>query len=397
MEKSTLGEKMYKRELGLAQQISKKATFFLFGPRQTGKSYLLKHELPDALYIDLLHGPTRRILNKNPEKIEDMARSSINDQQHIIIIDEIQKIPELLDEVHRLIENDDYKNISFILTGSSSRKLRQSNANMLGGRAQRIYFFPLTWKEISSAEHFDFNKYLLVGGLPSIYSNHDWRDKIEAYVNIFLNEEIAQECKVRNIQGFERFLQTAAQYSGEMINYSNIASDAQLSESSVRNYFQILEDTLIGYRLPPWQSPIRKAITTEKFYFFDLGIKWALCNISQIPQKTPLFGVAFEHFIINEIRAYNSYRDKKAKIYFWRDYDKHEVDIIINGNIAIEIKGTENIQFKHTKDLKYLAQAATLEKKIIIALESIKRTDSNGIQVYPWETFMLDLWNDLIF
>lgn len=358
------------------------------GARQTGKSSLIKKSLQDCFYINLLNSSERIPLQSEPARIQNIAKLHSN---KVIVIDEIQKIPSLLDEVHSLIESD--KNLRFLLTGSSSRKLKKEGANMLAGRARMLRLHPLTFYEISTSETFDLDRALLHGLLPAVYLSDEPEEMLGDYIDVYLRDEIAEECRIRNLDGFERFLYAAAHMSGSMINYSNIANDAGLPESSVRSYFQILDDSLVAYRLDPWQSPIRKAVRTQKFYLFDIGIKWQLQGVKNIQPKTPQWGDAFEHFIIQEVIAYKDYKRKRVRLSYWRDKHKNEVDLIIDDRIAIEIKTTTRINRKDLRGLVAIKNESSWQMRIVVSFDQLSQITNEGIYCYYYEDFLKKLWD----
>jgi uncharacterized protein len=378
---------MFQRLLNLESLLEKKS-FFLFGPRATGKSFLIKHQLGDkALVIDLLQSELYLRLSTNPELLESM----VTDNPHrYVVIDEVQKIPILLNEVHRLIEN---KKIRFLLTGSSARKLRHGHVNLLAGRAWEANLFPLTSQEIPD---FDLTRYLHFGGLPPIYASKFPHEELLAYVNTYLKEEIQVEALVRKIPAFSRFLQMSALTSGTMLNFASISNDAGIPATTVREYYQILEDTFIGFMVPAWQkTQKRKAVSTGKFYFFDLGVKNTLAQISQIDPRSDLYGQAFEHFIAMELRAYISYNRLHQTLSYWQTQQGHEVDFIVGDDIAIEVKTTSKVSRKHLKGLKRLAEENICNKYYLISHDKINRQEGE-IKIIYWQDFLKDLWSGKI-
>lgn len=365
-----------------------KKSFFLIGPRATGKSYLIRTQLTNkALVINLLHSALYIRLLNNPSELESIIDAQ---DKKIIVIDEIQRVPDLLNEVHRMIEE---KNLVFLLTGSSVRKLKGENVNLLAGRAWQANLFPLTSQEI---DNFDLERYLLYGGLPAIYSSEYPQEELYSYVETYLREEIQAEALVRKIPSFSRFLKVSALTSGEILNFTNIASDAAVPASTIKEYYHILEDTLIGFMLPAWTKSIkRKAISTAKFYYFDIGVKNTLAEIKTIDLNSNLYGQAFEHFIILEIRAYLSYKRTKKNLYYWRSKHGHEVDVIIENDIAIEIKSTKYISDKHLKNLSYLAEEKIIKKYFILSNDPINRKVGN-IEIMNWQDFIKLLWANMI-
>ena len=372
------------RTLNLKQLMDKKS-HFLFGPRATGKSSLIKHDLGDqALIIDLLHSETYMRLMGNPSQIESMI--ALNEKP-FVVIDEIQRVPELLNEVHRLIEN---RHTRFLLTGSSARKLKRQGVNLLAGRARQAELFPLTWHEYSN---FHLSRYLQYGGLPMVVLSDEPEEDLDAYVHTYLEEEIKAEALVKNLPAFSRFLQLSALTSGTTLNYTSIASDAGVSSMTLREYYQILEDSFLGFSVLPWQQSIkRKAIATARFYYFDTGVKNRLAGIHAIPEQSDLFGQAFEHFIAMELRAYISYFRKKLPLCFWRTSDGHEVDFIIGDQVAIEVKSAKKISSKHLKGLRYLMEENKIEKYYLVSQDPIALKEE-GIYILPWENFLKRLWD----
>jgi len=378
----------FKRLLNLPNLLKKKS-HFLFGPRATGKTFLIKAEFTKEIaVIDLLESSLYFRLSSNPGELESIIMAS--DDPTMAIIDEVQRIPELLNEVHRLIEN---RGIRFLLTGSSARKLRHNQANLLAGRARQAELFPLTYAEIPE---FNLERYMQYGGLPMIYQSADPSDDLHAYVNTYLKEEIQAEALVRRLPAFTRFLKFAALTSGEMLNFTNIANDAAVPASTVREYYSILEDTFIGFMLPAWtKTTKRKPISRAKFYYFDLGVKNTLANITSIPVQSDLYGKAFEHFIALELRAYLSYRRKHITLSYWQAKNGQEVDFIIGDNIAIAVKTTNRIQDKHLKGLKALAEEEICKRYILISHDTLKRRVDN-FEIMHWQTFLDALWSDKI-
>jgi uncharacterized protein len=376
----------FKRLLQIANLLKNKS-YFLFGARATGKSSLIKDQFPvNTPVIDLLKHSFYLRLSTNPGELESIIKGY--DSHKIVIIDEVQRVPELLNEVHRLIESD---GIHFLLTGSSACKLRRNQANLLGGRARQAELFPLSSQEIPD---FNLKRYLHYGGLPMIYLSDDPIEDLHAYVNTYLKEEIQAEALVRQLPAFTRFLTFSALTSGEMLNFSNIANDAAVPASTVREYYHLLEDTFIGFMVPAWTKSIkRKAVSTTKFYYFDIGVKNILAGIKTIDPKSDLYGKAFEHFIALELRAYISYRRKHLSLSYWQARSGIEVDFIIENDIAIEVKTTEHVQDKHLKGLKTLAKENICQHYFLVSHDEIKRQVKN-ITILHWRAFLEFLWSD---
>jgi predicted AAA+ superfamily ATPase len=374
---------MHKRILNLIDLLDKKS-FFLFGPRATGKTTLIDATLTNALVVDLLEARTFTSLLKDPGRLEEM----IDDPSQIIVIDEVQKLPSLLDEVHRLIQK---KRIRFLLTGSSARKLKHGAANLLAGRAREARLFPLTSEEIQS---FDLNRLINHGGLPEIYDGNDPDEDLTAYVDTYLREEIKAEAVTRNVAAFSEFLDAVALANGQEVNYERFASDLQVSPSTLKNYFQILEDTLIGFRLPGYTATKkRKSTTRSKFYLFDLGVARHLAKNSRIIEGSKAFGDAFEHFIILEIRAWLSYTRRGEDLRYWRSTSQFEVDALIGEDVAIEIKSSDTPSEKHLRGLRALKEEGIFKRYILVCHERQKRTTEDGIEILPWQQFTRLLWD----
>ncbi len=359
---------------------------FLWGARQTGKSTLLKMLYPDVRYIDLLKSDEFERYNRRPALIREEL--SLLNENDLVIIDEIQKIPALLDEVHWLMSN---KNIRFILSGSSARKLRRSGVNLLGGRAIRKHLYPFVSAEIPE---FDIVKACNNGMLPRHYLIDDAKKRLNAYVGDYLQQEIKAEALTRNLNTFSRFMEIAALSNGEIINYNNIASECGVSAPTVKEYFSILEETLIGYTVPAFTRIVkRRVIQSPKFYYFDVGISNFLLKRDLLKPGSPEFGHAFEHLIIQELIAYLNYSDSKHSLSYWRTTTGHEVDAIIgNAHIAIEIKSTEEVHSHHTRGLKAFSQEFPDCRLIIVSMDKYPR-QMNGIDILPALEFLKVLWD----
>ena len=374
---------MYHRRLNLVKLLNLKS-FFLFGPRQTGKTTLLSASFPEARVYDLLDSDDYEKLLRRPKILEEECP----DPRQLIVIDEIQKIPRLLDEVQRLITK---KNMRFLLTGSSSRKIKRGGANLLAGRAWEAQLFPLTWSEI---DDFDLIKYLNRGGLPQVYLSARPDEELKSYVSTYLREEIQSEALTRNIQAFAHFLDAISLSNGYEINYEQLASDCQVSPSTLKNYLQILEDTLLGFRLPAFtKTKKRKPIARSKHFLFDIGVTNKLCHRGEIKAKSDLFGRCFEHFIILEVRAFLSYTRSDLEMTYWRTTSQFEVDLIIGQQLAIELKATEMVHDRHLKGLRALKEEQLVKRYIVVSLDRTPRLTDDGIQIVPWQMFLNELWS----
>lgn len=362
-------------------------SLFLWGARQTGKSTLLKELYPNAVWFNLLLSDVYEKLTKNPSFLRENLLAQ--PEKKVVVIDEIQRVPELLNEIHWLISN---KGNQFILSGSSARKIIRGGFNLLGGRALRHELYPLV-----SAEIPDFNllQALNNGLLPRHYLASNPKRLISAYIGNYLKDEIAAEAKIRNIQSFSRFLEAAAFSNGEMVNYANIAADCGVSAPTVKEYFQILEDTLIGRFVPSYQKkPKRRVINAPKFYFFDVGIVNYLLKRGSIEIGSEVFGNAFEHFIYHEIFAHSQYSGIGFSVSYWRTASQLEVDFILGDNeVAIEVKSTSTISARHLNGLKKFCEEYKVKHRLVVCNEPFPRLIDN-ILVLPWKDFLQRLWAD---
>ncbi|QQR88934.1 MAG: ATP-binding protein [Myxococcales bacterium] len=380
---------MYKRRQTLA--LSSKESCFLWGPRQTGKSTLLSSLFPQAIRYDLLLSRDYRRLLSDPGLLrEDCEAKGLNgkNQHEPIIIDEVQKLPELLDEVHWLIEN---RGLRFVLCGSSARKLKSSHANLLGGRALRYELKPLVSTEI---EDFSLSKALNRGLLPRHYDSKHYDALRDAYVGEYLKEEIQAEALVRRLDIFSRFLQVAALSNAEILSYTTVGRDCGVSPQTVKSYYQILADTLVGNFLPAFRKRVkRRTIETPKFYFFDLGVVAELTRRGKVEAGSELFGQAFEHFIYMELVARLAYGQQRYPLCYWRTASGFEVDFILgDADIAIEIKSTQHVNANHLKGLKAFAEEYPKARLMLVSLDTRPRKTSEGIEILPWRDFLTWLW-----
>lgn len=376
---------MYKRQLDLGNP---KKSFFLWGQRQTGKSSLLKKDFPDALYIDLLKSDEYIAFSSHPDLLRDRVAATKPGQ--IVIIDEVQKVPLLLDEVHHLIES---KKIVFGLCGSSARKLKHGAGNLLGGRARRFELFGLCAKELGR----DFNllRMLNRGYLPSLYLDEDYFFGLESYVADYLKEEIFAEGLTRNLPVFSRFLEVAAIGDSEILNFSNVARESGVSVKTAQSHFEILVDTLTGAFLPAFAKRAkRRTRLAPKFYFYDVGVVNWLSRRKNIEFKTPTFGKAFENWVFHELTCYKKYTRNITDISYWQLTTGVEVDFIIEDmKVAIECKGSDRITSDHLKNLRELKKDyPSVKTRVVVCLEKHIRKTEDGILILPFQTFIEKLW-----
>ena len=357
-------------------------SYFLLGPRQTGKTFLIRHKLENARVYDLLDSETYLTLSRHPGRISE----EIQENDRIVVIDEIQRLPELLNEVHRLIEA---RGIRFLLTGSSARKLRRGGINLLGGRVRTKYLHPLTYKELH--RRFDLLQAIERGLIPSIYFSDDPRADLQAYAGSYLQQEVLAEGATRNIPAFSRFLHVAALCNATIVNFTTVANDAQVARTTVYEYFEILKDTLLLYELPAWRkSKKRKPLASSKYYFFDIGVVSVLQE-REFRLGTPEFGEAFETYLIHELKCFFDYISG-GRLSYWRSTSGFEVDFIIDDHTALEIKAKKNISANDIKPLRMLAEEEILKRYVCVSMEPRRRKVGN-IDILPYKEFLDLLWD----
>ena len=361
--------------------ILERRSCFLFGPRQTGKSTLIRQQLSGHPTYNLLDQPLFIRLARNPALI----REALAEDTTIVVIDEIQKMPELLNEVQLMIDERD---IRFLLTGSSARSLRRKGVNLLGGRARSRALHPFVRVELG--ERFDLTRALDYGLLPSIYLSDSPVEDLAAYAGDYLKEEVAAEAIVRNIGAFSRFLEVAAHSHGQMINFSNLANDAQVPASTVREYYGILKDTLIAHEVPALtDSRKRKAISTSKYYLFDIGLARHLQGRRGLAPGTSEYGAAFESFIFQEVKAFCDYHRLDTPQY-WRSKSRLEVDFVFE-DLAVETKATRHVSARDLRGLRALREEGLFTHYVLVSMEPLARL-VDGIRVLPWTEFLDRLW-----
>ena len=376
------GEPAYvRRALDLGALVAKKS-HFLLGPRQTGKTTLLRRALPEARVYDLLDAGTYLALSHRPSRLAE----ELGPKDRVVVIDEIQRLPELLNEVHRLIEE---RGVRFLLTGSSARKLRRGGVNLLGGRARTMHLHPLTCRELGA--QFDLRRALTHGLLPSIYFSDDPRADLQAYTGSYLQQEILAEGATRNLPAFSRFLHVAALCNGTIVNFTNVANDAQVARTTIYEYFGILQDTLLLQELPAWRKTRkRKPLVSSKYYFFDVGVATALQGREARP-GTPEFGASFETYLMHELTSYRDYQSGEPLSY-WRSTSGFEVDFILGDHTAIEVKARENVTPQDLKSLRALAEEKNLKRYLCVSLEP-RRRQVEGVVILPCRQFLEALWD----
>jgi predicted AAA+ superfamily ATPase len=367
------------------------AASFLWGPRQTGKTTLLHQQFPAARYYDLLDTTLSAALTVRPGMLREEL---LAERPEIVVIDEVQKVPELLEEVHWLLENTATR---FVLCGSSARKLRRKARNLLGGRAVEFHLHPLTTREVPDL---DLSKVLNHGALPVHYLSPDPAPLLRAYVNAYIKEEIVDESLTRNVPAFARFLQVVALTHGGQVNYANIARESGVSAATVRNYYQILKDTLLGFELEPWRrSRTRRLVESSRFFLFDIGVAHRLNpEAGPIGEGSDLFGRAFEHLILNEVRAFLSYRQIDRPLAYWRTSSGLEVDLIAGDmELALEMKAVKQVRSGDLKGLRALREEFSVRRAFVVHREERPRKTEDGIELLPWRTFCSRLWEGELF
>jgi predicted AAA+ superfamily ATPase len=368
---------------------------FLWGPRKTGKTTFLKEHFPDSVVFDFLKTDLFIDMAKNPALLRERLLTKSRDiLKKPVILDEVQKVPQVLDEVHWLIEN---RGMSFILCGSSARKLKRGHGNLLGGRAWRYEMFPFVTAELK-----DYNLLHILnhGMVPAHYlQEKGYKRSLQAYVQDYLKEEVFAEGLIRNISAFSRFFEALGYSHGELTNYSNIARDCGVDSKTVKEYYQILVDTLLAVRVEPFKKKQNRQVISKapKYYLFDVGVAGFLTKRYLEEEKGEEFGKAFEHFILMEINAYRSYNLKTFELNFWRTKSGLEVDFVLDrGKVAIEVKGTQRVDKNNLKGLFAFQEEYSPERAIVVCNEKEKRVHK-GIEIMPWRDFLYHLWKGEIF
>ena len=380
---------MFKRSLVLPRPGSE--SFFLWGPRQTGTSTLLRETYPDGRWVDLLKAEEFRRYLARPELLRQEIEAEEPAPERQIVIDEIQKIPALLDEVHWLIEN---RGLHFALCGSSARKVKRGAANLLGGRATRYELHGLSASELG--RKFDLDRMLNHGYLPRIYQASRPKRMLDAYIADYLKEEVAAEGLVRDLPTFSDFLDVASFSDGEIVNFSNIARECGVSSHTTKSHFQILEDTLLGRWLPAYRRrPKRRVIGSPKFYFVDVGVVNRLARRGELLPGSELYGKAFENWVFHELSAFVSYREVDGALSYWRLASGIEVDFVIGDmQVAVEAKSSSRITRDHLKGLRSLVEDhPRVKRRIVVCREPRARKTDDGIEILPAVTFVRRLWN----
>ncbi len=357
----------------------------LLGPRQTGKSFLIREELKPDKVVNLLDQSVFLNLSRRLSSL----RESLRKTDKFIVIDEIQKLPQLMDEIHLMIEEHGAR---FLLTGSSARKLRRTYTKLMGGRTRSIYMHPFVSKELG--HDFDLSRCLSYGTIPSIYLSTNPYANLVDYVGDYLQQEILAEAVTRGVDQYARFLTQIAARTTQILNVEKLAADSQVSPSTTRRYLEILKDTMIAEQLECWSGGSKyKSISSSKLIFFDVGVVNALLEIDGYNPLNPNAGWQFEQFIGQELLAFRDYSSKKVKLEFWRSQTKQEVDFILNNNIAIEVKHSTQVTNAELKGLKAISEEQVWKRKIVVSRDSHPR-QVGDIEILPAKIFLEMLWND---
>ena len=383
---------LYSRLLGL--DLPARQSAFLWGPRKTGKSTLLKERFPQSARFDLLD--TRRFLTFTREPwlfAEQVLALDTAHRQQPILVDEVQRVPALLDEIHRMIEGD---GLSFVLCGSSARKLKRGGANLLGGRAWRFALHPLAWPEVPD---FDLLRALDRGLVPEHYDSPRHRRALAGYVDDYLKEEVFDEGLTRNVAAFARFFDALGFCHGQVLNFSNVARDCGVHAKTVREYFQILVDTLLGVFVEPFSRRRSRAVLVRapKFYLFDVGVAGHLCGRRVDRAAGPAFGQALEHLVLMELIAYRSYRELDAPVRYWRTKSGLEVDFVVgrDADAAIEVKASQRVRPADLVGIRAFSEEHRPRRAIVVSTDPAPRR-SGDVDVLPWNVFLERLWGNEI-
>ena len=369
--------------------LPKRQSAFLWGPRKTGKSTYLRATFPDSLTFDLLQTDLMLDLARRPALLRERLLAAAPERLRFpVILDEVQKVPALLDEVHWLIEN---RGLRFILCGSSARKLKRGGTNLLGGRAWRYEMRPLVSVEVRDL---DLLRALNRGLVPAHYLDAEYRRSLQAYVVDYLKEEVFDEGLTRNVATFSRFFDAVGFSHGDLTNYANIARDCGVDAKTVKEYYQILVDTLLGTFVEPYKRRQERQVIGKaaKFYLFDVGVAGAVTRRHIVQERGEQFGRALEHFVLMEILAHRSYRELDYGVHFWRTKSGLEVDFVLGeGEVAVEVKGTSRVDPSDLRSLRAFVEDNRPRKAVVVCNERAPRVHE-GIEVLPWREFLARLW-----
>lgn len=376
----------------LKMNLPDRQSAFLWGPRKTGKSTYLNQTFPNSIVFDFLKSDLMLDFIRRPFLLrERLLAQSETRLEHPIILDEVQRVPPLLDEVHWLIEN---RRLRFVLCGSSARKLKRGGANLLGGRAWRYEMFPIVTDELKEGE-IDLLTILNRGLIPDHYVSSQYRRSLTAYLQDYLKEEVFAEGLTRNVPAFSRFFEAMGYAHGELTNFSNVARECGISSKTVKEYYQILVDTLLGSMVVPFKRRQSRQVITRspKFYLFDVGVAGILEKRHLPETRGPVFGKAFEHFIFCELKAHASYSEIHHEIRFWRTKTGLEVDFVLgDGEVAIEVKGTNRVDARSLRSLGTFVEEYAPRKAFVVCNEPAERV-VGSVRILPWRKFLQMLWS----
>ncbi len=377
-----------KRALDIGELLDE-SSLFLFGPRMTGKTSYIENELQKKaiLSITFLDGDTIDAFRRNPVLLRSMLRGKA---EGFVIIDEVQLFPPVLLDIQHIMTHSE---IQFLLTGSSARKLKKSGSNLLGGRAGIVSMHPLVWKEIRKMDP-DLDTIFASGMLPKAFMAKTYQTQLRNYVRGYLDNEIATEGERRDLGVFSSFLTFAASENTELMNFSNVSRDIGMSADTIKEWYQILVDTFIGYYLRPYRKGSRRIpVSTSKFYFFDVGVARTAARMPVPSETMTEYGKMFENYIFMELKAYIDYSMTDDELYFWRTREGYEVDFVIDGKAAIEVKTSKNITTRELRGLRAFMDENAVNDYIIVCRELFERTTEDGIRIMPWKLFLDRLWN----
>ena len=376
----------------LKMDLPNRQSAFLWGPRKTGKSTYLNQTFPNSIVFDFLKTDLMLDFSRRPSLLREQILARPDTLlAHPIILDEVQRVPSLLDEVHWLIEN---KGLRFILCGSSARKLKRGGANLLGGRAWRYEMFPIVTDELKDSE-IDLLTILNRGLIPDHYVSSQYRRSLNAYLQDYLKEEVFAEGLTRDVPAFSRFFESMGYAHGELTNFSNVARECGVSSKTVKEYYQILVDTLLGSMVAPFKKRQGRQVITRssKFYLFDVGVAGIVAKRHLSEMRGSVFGKAFEHFIFCELKAHSSYSEIHYDVRFWRTKSGMEVDFVLgDGEVAIEVKGTSRVDAKSLRSLRTFVEEYAPRKAFVVCNEPKARV-VGPIRIVPWKVFLQSLWS----
>ncbi len=380
-----------RRALDIENQLEE-SSLFLFGPRMTGKTSYIENELQKKAIVSItfLDGDTLDAFRRNPVLLRSMLGGRT---EGFVIVDEVQLFPPVLLDIQHIMT---HSNIQFLLTGSSARKLKKSGSNLLGGRAGIVSMHPFVWKEIRDRDS-DLDSIFATGMLPKAFISKSYQTQLRNYVRGYLDNEIAAEGERRDLAVFSSFLSFAASENTELLNFSNVSRDIGMSADTIKEWYQILVDTFIGYYLRPYRKGSKRIpVNTSKFYFFDIGVARTVARMPVPSETMTEYGKMFENYIFMELKAYIDYGMTDDELYFWRTREGYEVDFVIENKVAIEVKTSKNITGKELKGLKEFMKENAVNDYIIVCRELFERTTDDGIRIMPWKLFLDSLWNGSI-